>query len=116
MGAETLNALAVAHAAAGDRIVAEDWLGEAANQLLGRIKNRLLGHGLVVSIALPTVLRGVELKLMAAGDSVLCTYGFESPAGDVCAWLDVLCDPSLTLVPNDDPALHSAPEGAVELF
>lgn len=38
-----------------------DWMGELANQLLGRVKNRLVSYGLFVSMSTPTCLRGRRL-------------------------------------------------------
>jgi CheY-specific phosphatase CheX len=40
-----------------------DWGGEVANQLLGRIKNRLSTYGLDFTTSTPTVVRGDRLQL-----------------------------------------------------
>jgi CheY-specific phosphatase CheX len=40
-----------------------DWAGEVANQLLGRIKNRLSTYGLDFTTSTPTVVRGDRLQL-----------------------------------------------------
>jgi chemotaxis protein CheX len=47
---------------AGDDDLA-DWAGELANQLLGRLKNRLCTLGLDFNQSMPTVVRGDRLKL-----------------------------------------------------
>lgn len=38
-----------------------DWVGELSNQLLGRVKNRLLRHGLEIQLSTPVVVRGRDL-------------------------------------------------------
>lgn len=38
-----------------------DWLGELTNQLMGRVKNRLLAYGVEVQPTTPVVLRGERL-------------------------------------------------------
>src|SRR5688572_29747735 len=59
MDAATLSQLTVLDRE-GQIASAEDWLGEAVNQLLGRLKNKLIRYGVTVSIAVPNVLRGVS--------------------------------------------------------
>jgi hypothetical protein len=41
----------------------DDWARECANQLLGRVKNRLGARGVQMSVSTPTALRGFELKI-----------------------------------------------------
>ena len=94
----------------------EDWLGEAVNQLLGRLKNKLVAYDLIVSLALPTVLRGIHLRFMHGQKSGLWTYSFECEAGPICVWLDVRRDPDFVLVPTRDPAQQAVPEGELVLF
>ena len=95
---------------------AEDWLGESVNQLLGRLKNKLMGYNVVISLALPTVLRGIHLRFLSTGPDGLWTYSFESEGGPVCAWLDVRHAPDFTLIPTDDPEMHGTPEGEMLLL
>ena len=65
----------------------EDWIAEMANQLLGRIGNRFAARGVEVELAVPMVLRGVELRVERS--SVLLTYPFQTGGGELCAWIDV---------------------------
>jgi len=65
----------------------EDWISEMANQLLGRIGNRFAARGVEVELAVPMVLRGVELRVEHS--SVLLTYPFRTNDGELCAWIDV---------------------------
>lgn len=94
----------------------EDWLSEAANQLLGRLKNKLLGYGTVVSIALPMVLRGVRLQFVANSGAGPWTYTFDTAAGRVCVWLDVRVRTGFELIETSDPESKSIAEGELMLF
>jgi hypothetical protein len=94
---------------------AEDWLAESVNQLLGRLKNKLMRYGLLLSVALPTVLKGVRLQFLGSG-STLWTYGMQSDQGPFWVWLDVRTDQELVLTHVDDPNLQGTPEGELVLF
>jgi hypothetical protein len=94
----------------------EDWLAESVNQLLGRLKNKLLGYDVVVSLALPTVLRGMSLNFLSTGPETLWRYSFESEAGLIAVWLDVRCEATLVLKSTDDPSMQGVPEGELMLF
>lgn len=95
--------------------VHDDWLSEMANQLLGRVKNRLLRHNVTIAIALPMVLRGVRVELVGVGEE-LWAYPFESPLGSLCVWLDVLAEPELQMASTSDEGLEIPAEGDVILF
>jgi len=94
----------------------EDWLAESANQLLGRLKNKLLRYGVVLSIALPTVLQGVRLQFLGTGTTTLWTHALDSDLGPFWVWLDVRCNEQLVLAEVDDPSVEGAPEGELLLF
>ncbi|HMJ15093.1 MAG TPA: chemotaxis protein CheX [Polyangiaceae bacterium] len=110
----TLERLASKHA--GSAASLEDWLGECVNQLLGRLKNKLLSYDVVITLALPTVLRGVHLRFLATGPAGLWTYSFDSDGGPICVWCDVRHAEGLVLVPSSDPELKSTDEGELLLF
>lgn len=93
----------------------DDWLAEMANQLLGRVKNRLLRHGVTIAIALPMVLRGLRVEIVGSSKE-LWTYPFEAPAGVLCVWIDVVADPEFALAPSSDEGLEIPSEGDVILF
>ncbi len=94
----------------------EDWLGESVNQLLGRFKNKLMGYDVVISLALPTVLRGIHLRFLATGPAGLWTYNFDTEKGPLCAWLDVRHESDFVLTPTTDPEMQGTPEGELLLF
>ncbi|MEM6532527.1 MAG: chemotaxis protein CheX [Myxococcota bacterium] len=45
----------------------DDWLGELANQLVGRVKNRLHKHGVDYTVSPPLVLRGTGIEAVTFG-------------------------------------------------
>lgn len=92
----------------------EDWLAELANQLLGRVKNRLAAHGANLGLAQPLVLRGVRLEI--AHPEEIWSRGFETDHGQACVWLDVHVEPGVTITERPDPSVQAAMEGDVILF
>jgi hypothetical protein len=115
MSPSTLQDLVVNDCQAGPGVNCEDWLAESVNQLLGRLKNKLMPYGVVLSPALPTVLRGVRLEFLGRA-STLWTYSLESPFGSLWVWLDVRHEGELVLVASEDPELKGTPEGELLLF
>ncbi len=109
-----LEKLALAGRTPGERM-RDDWLAEMANQLLGRVKNRLLRHGVTIAIALPMVFRGLRVEIVGAGQE-LWAYPFESPEGALSVWLDIRADPDFVLAPMSDDALDIPSEGDLILF
>jgi hypothetical protein len=116
MSGPTLGQLAGFRAIPNVDAPMEDWLGEASNQLLGRLKNKLLGYGTIVSIALPMTLRGVRLQFISTRAMGVWTYGFDSKAGQICVWLDVRVKDGFVLTPSNDADMQGVPEGELMLF
>jgi hypothetical protein len=116
MSPETLHSLVARDGHAGPAFNAEDWLAESVNQLLGRLKNKLMGYGVTLSIALPSVLRGVRLEFVGTRSTTLWTSPLDSDAGRVWVWLDVRTDRELVLVQSNDPEMQGTPEGELLLF
>ena len=93
-----------------------DWIAELANQLLGRVKNKLLGYGVEVYATTPIVLRGERITPLGMHGSLPGVI-FETPGGGrVTVWVDFVAVDGLKL----DKALASADpvarEGDVVLF
>jgi hypothetical protein len=87
-----------------------DWVGELANQLVGRLKNHLILYGVDISLGTPTILRGHEIRPIADTQSM----SFRGPAG--VARLTVQADMGFNLaarVQSTDPGLL---EGEMLLF
>jgi hypothetical protein len=110
----TLERLASKYA--GSAASLEDWLGECVNQLLGRLKNKLLGYDVIITLALPTVLRGVHLRFLSTGPAGLWTYSFETAGGPICVWCDVRHAENFVLAPSSDPETKGTAEGELLLF
>jgi hypothetical protein len=69
-----------------------DWVGELTNQLVGRLKAKLMGLGLTVAVSTPVVLAGLKLSPLPRGDASPSVYA--SPSGRVLVWLEVEVDPA----------------------
>jgi CheY-specific phosphatase CheX len=72
-----------------------DWVGELANQLVGRLKSKLMQHGVTIAVTTPIVLSGVKVSPLPRSE-VLPSV-FETPNGRVLVWLEVEVDPEFTL-------------------
>lgn len=83
-----------------------EWIAELSNQLLGRIKNRLLPCGVVLFLSTPVVLRGEHIAPFSGSE--LKPLLFACPGGTVCVWLDS------ELSARIDLAQHSQDEGLSE--
>jgi hypothetical protein len=83
------------------------WIAELSNQLVGRIKNKLLAHGAEVYVTTPVVLRG-ELLAPLDGGGKSPPRAFASEGGNVFVWIDLETEPTLIL------SLTPQPEAAAE--
>jgi CheY-specific phosphatase CheX len=63
-----------------------EWIAELSNQLLGRLKNKLMSRGVVLHMSTPVVLRGQHLTPLTANE--LKPLVFECDDGMVCVWMD----------------------------
>jgi CheY-specific phosphatase CheX len=63
-----------------------DWLGELTNQLLGRLKNLLLRHGLTIALGTPVIARGGEIWSPAQKEPRM--YTVLSSAGTLTLFLE----------------------------
>jgi len=93
---------------------ARDWIAELVNQLVGRLKLRLLPHKVEIYLATPVVLRGEQLSLEARGPVV--PMWFQRPSGDTLGlWLDLDLAKGFALA---DPIAEESPpeEGSMMLL
>ncbi len=94
----------------------EDWCRELNNQLMGRVKNKLLRLGCEVSTGLPVLLSGNGVSVVVPPDVDSRQYFFTSEHGSMTFTLAMLFTPSF--------AISSAPvadedvkrEGELSLF
>jgi hypothetical protein len=90
-----------------------DWAAELANQILGRIKNRLRTFNVAVDVSTPTAFSGRALAFARPKSPTIRPFLFDAPAGQVWLWLDTVSDPTLVLTPGGDAG---AKEGDIILF
>lgn len=100
---------AVLGAADGAVADAADWLGELNNQLVGRLKNRLLRSGIGLQVSPPIPVVGfVKGRRGTAGWEV------EWPGGRLTGILGLTVAPGIVLV--SDPTVEVVEEGTLCLF
>lgn len=89
------------------------WIAELSNQLVGRIKNKLLAQGAEVYVTTPVVLRG-ELLAPVDAKNALPPRAFASEGGNVFVWMELETDPEFVLSPPAQPV--AADEGDALMF
>lgn len=82
-------------AAGGDPM---DWCGELANQLLGRLKNRLNDYQVSINMTLPVVISGGRFALPAKTRPVTRYFSFGSEFGKLFVRLEAELCPEVELV------------------
>ena len=70
----------------------------------------------VLLLAIPMVLRGVELRLVPTNGGDVWAYGFRADTGIVSVWLDARFDAKFSLASQQDPSMLGAHEGDMLLF
>ncbi len=92
-----------------------DWAAELSNQLVGRVKNKLLRFGVTITLSVPSVFRAESLRcyprktsLPAGASTVQVSIGM----ADFDAWFDVEVQPGVVL---EERASLSAPPSEGEL-
>jgi hypothetical protein len=96
----------------GGDVTMRDWLAELTNQLLGRVKNRLLAFGTVIHCSTPVVLGGERIAPIS---SQPLGHLFTADGGVVSVWFDTVVRPDFTLSPPTED-VELACEGATLLF
>lgn len=92
-----------------------DWSAEIANQLVGRLKNKLSAHEINFEIGTPVCFRGSSIRLSFLPDADGVTLDFAAGSDQVRVYLDCALAPA-----DGTPLTASAPrivtEGDVVLF
>lgn len=78
-----------------------DWTGELSNQLLGRLKTKLLGHDVEIGLSTPIVVQGIRLQPLPRQAIEPAVY--KSPAGMVLVWVEVEIATGFVLPPARVP-------------
>lgn len=94
----------------------EDWVGEVSNQLLGRIKNKLLRFGTSVAMATPSILVGNSLVSKAPRSGSRISFKFESDQGVLGVVVDAILAPGYKFEIIETSAANPEKEGASILF
>jgi hypothetical protein len=96
----------------------EDWCRELNNQLVGRMKNKLLRYGVTVSLGLPVLLTGTDVSAVAAPDLTINDHSFALDNGRLMLTLSTFVDPAIELKEtesvSDDEGAYV--EGSIALF
>lgn len=79
-----------------------DWLGELANQLLGRLKTDLARRGAEVYLTTPLVLKGYRLEVCANEEEGIesCLFDYDSEEGPVRVMFQYEFKPGCGLCPT----------------
>ena len=89
-----------------------DWLCELANQLLGRVKNKLLAWDLTISLSMALAIRAAHLQLRLRDRQVVGCCLSDGYL-EAYAWIDALALPDLKLTLSGTEAQA---EGELVLF
>jgi CheY-specific phosphatase CheX len=92
-----------------------DWTGELANQLLGRIKNKLLGLGVTLEMSTPAVIWGLELATKSTRSRLRRRFTYAHDGQPLSVFVDVVAAPDFEFTPSGAHAPGIA-EGELTLF
>jgi CheY-specific phosphatase CheX len=70
-------------------VLSDSWVGEISNQLVGRLKSGLLSYGVVIRLAIPMVLHGLDIQVRQS-ETKLIHYPCDSEhGGRACGWMQI---------------------------
>jgi len=93
-----------------------DVLGEFANMLAGRLRNRLIAHGIDPLVSTPMTVLGDEIIVPAPKSGISAWNRFVGPEIDLFVRLDATFETSFTLAPPDAAQGPQVHEGEMVLF
>lgn len=93
-----------------------DWIQELSNQLLGRVKNRLLPFGIDLKMTTPLSLRATHLTLEPCISTSSPLLFRTSDGGALCVLLDAEHDPEFELSKSEAADKACLDEGSLLLF
>jgi hypothetical protein len=95
----------------------EDWCRELNNQIVGRLKNKLLRYGVGISLGLPVLLSGTDVTTIAAPHLTVSERSFESQDSLMSLALSTILHPDLEFLEQPSSEEESALlEGSLALF
>lgn len=98
---------------ARDWLYLRDWASELTNQLVGRIKNRLVTYGVSLRVSTPTALSGSALAFATPSSKRTRPQVFVADKDELWVFFDAIIEPELELVPQGEAA---AEEGDLIMF
>lgn len=93
-----------------------DWASELANQMAGRLKNHLLRYGVTITISLPVMVMGNNLKWAAYVEGTTRIYTVESQEGPIALRLDAELPNELVLQEEEAANDDGMDEGDFQMF
>jgi chemotaxis protein CheX len=93
-----------------------DWAGELSNQLLGRIKNRLLAYDLVLAMGTPMVITGLRMDVGKRRTGIAERQAYLSSKGSIEAWFEATVESGFVLEKNESAVDLSQSEGDLLFF
>jgi hypothetical protein len=93
-----------------------DWAGELANQLLGRLKNKLIPHGLEIHLSIPIVVLGCSMEHGRATPAILRRLHFAQQADNFSVVFQSSALEKFEIGELDASQETTVAEGELELF
>ncbi len=91
------------------------WIGELANQLLGRVKNRLLPFGVTIHLSTPMTMHGHNLQ-PEPNSPESPSFSLVGASERAVVWFDLETSKTLSLVPQPNADAPTQAEGDLLLF
>jgi len=92
-----------------------DWIAELANQLLGRLKNKLLSYDVVIQLSTPVAVQGEGFK-MSFKSALARQFSFKIDDKFVAIYFDGEYDETKEVELCEDTDSIGAPEGEMMMF
>jgi Chemotaxis phosphatase CheX len=93
-----------------------DWAGEIVNQILGRVKNKLVFRGLDLRASTPQTMRASHFELTSSSRMRVCSLGFRGADGQVRVQCDAVAPEDVVVFPAGAAGVECLGEGTLELF
>lgn len=93
-----------------------DWAGEIANQVLGRIKNKLASAGVKLAMGTPTTVKGNNIEITPHKDGFYIPLTFVGKAENLSVFFHAVTDQNLKLNIKDQVKTATVQEGDGFLF
>lgn len=114
IGVDTAMSL---HPDIADLNSAQDLCAEFNNQLIGKLKNKLLAYDCKVLLGLPSLIRGNQITKISSGSAESTDYTFYCDAGVLLINLQTHIHPELVILDTPDESLSgTVAEGTLDFF